>query len=524
MAKTIKKDPKTIFHTTEKSNFILNMTEEQYSRLASWGLVIGMFLMPLFTIFPEINDYKFSYAMTAGGLAVAGVINMILAIIAIMKKYVPKAAMLPVCAFGAMTAWGIISLINGYDLGVGFYGFTERCEGLLAIAFYGCFFITAITIKRRSAVKRVINGVIAVGVLNSIISLIQIFTANLTHYDYVGWKRGGDHIFLNAASGLSMSPLFLAMLLTLSLTAALIAFVNTDSKRGRLIYLVVAALFSFVMMFTYSLLGLCGAVFALIAAAVAVFMLKAPKLRLIILPVSVAFAGLAVCLINTGVVKTTDSYKLYDGRIAWYADGYMRTGASGPVDESVLDIDDTSTFYWYTIDKTMNIIGENKLVGTGPEQLAYPQLKSAAGYAAVIDMIHDPKNRMVFDKVYDEYLYTAATRGIPSLIALIMILAPVLVIGAKAARKKKYAEIPVLFAMTLGGVLLFFIGCSSIAYAPVFWAVAGASCAEFENDAAPAAGNTNNKNSREESEEPEKVETKTANTIKKGGRKSNKKQ
>ena len=522
MAKTIKKDPKTIFHTTEKSNFILNMTEEQYSRLASWGLVIGIFLMPLFTIFPEINDYKFSYAMTAGGLAVAGVINMILAIIAIMKKYIPKAAMLPVCAFGAMTAWGIISLINGYDLGVGFYGFTERYEGLLAIAFYGCFFITAITLKRRSAVKRVINGVIAVGVLNSIISLIQIFAVKLTHYDYVGWK-GGDHIFLNAASGLSMSPLFLAMLLTLSMTAALIAFVNSDSKKSRLIYLAVVALISFVIMFTYSLLGLCGALFALIAATTAVFRLKAPKLRLICLPVAAAFAGLAVCLINTGAVNATDSYKLRDGRIAWYADGYMRTGASGPVDESVLDIDDTSTFYWYTIDKTMNIIGDNKLVGTGPEQLAYPQLKSAAGFADVVDMIRDPKNRMVFDKVYNEYLYTAATRGIPSLIALIMILAPVLVIGSKAVRKKKYVEMPMLFAMTLVGVLLFFIGCSNIVYAPVFWAVAGASCAEFENDVISTAGNTSNKNTGEESTEPEKTEKKPINTGKKGGSRSKKK-
>ena len=522
MAKTLKKDPKTIFHTTEKSNFILNMTEEQYSRLASRGLVIGMFLIPLFTIFPEINDYKFSYAMTAGGLAVGGVISMILTIIALMKKYVTKAAMLPVCAFGAMIAWGIVSLINGYDAGVGFYGFSERFEGLLAIAFYGCFFTAAITLKRRSAVRLVTNGVIAVGVLNSIMSLVQIFTAKLTHYDYVGWK-GEDHIFLNAASGLSESPLFLAMLLTLSLTAALIAFINSDSKKSRIIYLASAALFSFVMMYTYSLLGICGFAFALIAAAVAAFRQKAPKLRLVALPVAAAFAGLAVCLINAGAFGVNVSYGLHDGRIAWYADGYIRAGASGPVDESIVDIDDTSAYYWYTIDRTMDIIGDNKLVGTGPEQLIYPQLRSAAGYEDVVDMLRHTKNSMVFDKVNNEYLYTAATRGIPSLIALIMILLPVLISGAKAVRKKKYTEVTMLFAMTVGGVLLFLIGCSSIVYAPVFWTVAGASCAEFENDTVPAAGKTEDKRSVTENAEAAQTVKKPANTSKKSGNKSKKK-
>ena len=237
MSKSIKSSPKTIFNTTERSNFILNMTEEQYSKLASWGLVIGMFMMPLFTLAPEINDYKFSYAMTAGGLAVAGVINMILAIIALMKKYVHKAAMLPVCAFGAMIVWGAVSLFNGYDYGVGLYGFTERGEGLLAILFYASFFTAAIAIKRRSAVKRVINGVIGVGVFNCIISLLQVFGGYLSHYRLLGEiTENGENrdLYAYAASGLSMSPIFLAMLLTLALTAALISFVTSDSKRNRL--------------------------------------------------------------------------------------------------------------------------------------------------------------------------------------------------------------------------------------------------------------------------------------------------
>lgn len=490
MSKSIKSNPKTIFHTTEKSNFILNMTEEQYAKLASYGLVIGMFMMPLFTLAPEINDDKFSYAMTAGGLAVAGVINMILAIIALMKKYVNKALMFPVCAFGAMIVWGAVSLINGYDYGVGFYGFTERGEGLLAILFYACFFTTAIAIKRKSAVKRVINGAIGVGVFNCVIALLQIFGGYLSHYKKIGSITEGTDIkdlYVYAASGLSGSPLFLAMLLTLALTAALIAFITSDSRKNRIIYFASALLFSFVIMFTYSFIGICGLVFSLLAAVVSAFVRKAPKARLLCVPAAAVFAALAVCAVNFGVVGNVDSYKLHDGRILWYADGYRRTGASGNIDTSVLDIDDTSAVYWYLNDKTMDIIANNKLTGTGPEQLIYPQLKTAAGFDDVRDMIIAKGNKQTFDKVYNEYLYTAATRGIPSLIALLLILIPVTSAGFKAARKGKHNELFIMFAMTAGGVLLFLIGCSSIAYAPVFWAVAGASCADIVDDKLPLA-------------------------------------
>ncbi|WP_295089091.1 O-antigen ligase family protein [Ruminococcus sp.] len=488
MSKSIKKNPKTIFHTTEKSNFILNMTEEQYSKLASYGLVIGMFLMPLFTLAPEINDDKFSYAMTAGGLAIAGVINMILAIIAIMKKYITKTAMLPVCAFGGMMAWGVVSLINGYDYGVGFYGFTERGEGLLAILFYGCFFTTAISIKRKSAVKRVINGAIGVGVFNCFIALLQIFGGYLSHYCNIGAISVGDDmkdLYVYAASGLSMSPLFLAMLLTLSLTAAFIGFVTSDSRRNRLIYLASSLLFSFVIMFTYSLIGICGLVFSLVAAVSAVFIRKASKVRLLCVPAAVVFAALAVILVNAGNIGNMDSYKLHDGRILWYADGFKRAGASGNIDSKVIDIDDTIAVYWYLNDTAMDIIGKNKLTGTGPEQLIYPQLKTAAGFDDVRYMIIDKGNRQTFDKVYNEYLYTAATRGIPSLVALLMVLIPVIVSGIKAVRKGKFNELFILFAMTVGGIILFFIGCSSIVYAPVFWAIAGASCADIVDDKLP---------------------------------------
>ena len=464
---------KTIFNTSENSNFILNMTEDQYAKLASRGLIAAMLLVPLSTIIPEITD-KATYALSAGGLAVGGVICMILALIAIIKKYIRGGAVIPVCAMALLAGWAVISLINGYDINISLYGYPNRGEGFLAILFYFGFFTTAAAIKREKAVNTVINGMVAVGAVNSIMSLIQIFIKN-KNYRFVSV---GDEAF--AASGLSMSPIFLAMVLTLALSAALIGAVTSENKKRRIVFICAAAIFSFVIMFTYTIAGICGLVFSIIAAVIAVFAFKAPKVRLAAVLASAVPAALAVVLVYAGAIGNITEYRTYDGRIAWWADGYMRASASGNFNSAVVNIDDPVDVYTYMNEKTMNIISKNPLTGTGPEQLAFPQVRAMNGKSEIEDVI--TSNTGVFDKCYNEYLYTAATRGIPSLIALVLALVPSLVMGYKALRRRKTAEAFTAFVLTLGGVLMFFISCSSIPYASVFWAAAGMACAGIETE------------------------------------------
>ncbi len=470
--------PKTIFNSSEKSNFILNMTEEQFSKLASRGLAIAMLMTPLFTLVPEITD-KATYAFSAGGLVAGGVIAMIIAIIALMKKYIGKRLIIPMGAMLIMELWGVFSLVKGVDLGISFYGYPERGEGLLALIFYFCFFISASALKRESAMKTVIDGVVGVGLLNSIVGLIQIFSGQLSHY-----KNVYIDIQANAASGLSMSPLFLAMVLTLSLSAALISFIASENKKRSIGMLVCAALFSFVMMYTYSFIGFCGLAFALIAAVAAVFALKAPKKKLISIPVSIAAAAGAVALVFAGAIGSIDSYRLYDGRILWWADGYMRAAASGNFDSRVIDIDDTYDVYSYMNSRAMDVIENNALTGTGPDQLAFALIRvtkeDAGKYSDISDLISSQLG--VFDKVYNEYLYAAATRGIASAVFFALTVLSAVILGLKAFRRRLTAESFTVFILALGGVLIFLVGCSSIPFAPVFWVAAGAACADIKTE------------------------------------------
>lgn len=466
---------RTIFNSTEKSNFILNMTEEQYAKLASYGITGACFLVPLFTVIPEVFKTS-TYTLASGGLAITGVYCMIMALIALIKKYIRGGAVLPVCAFGAIFLWSIVSLINSYDPMVSLYGFPQRGEGVLAFLFYCSIFISAAAVKRDIAVKALIKGVIGTGILNSLWSLIQIFTGKLSHYDdmYLGVK-------LNAASGLSHSPLFLGMVLTLSLTAALITAAVTDNKKNRILCIISGVLFSFVMIFTYTFIGLCGIVFSVIVAAAAVFITKAPKKGLLAVLSAAAGSALAVIIISAGAISgIPDSYELHDGKLLWWADSYMRISASGDFNKDVLDIDNTLDVYLYLNDKTKNIISRSPLTGTGPDQLAYPQIYTFGGLKSDADLKDIIiQNRGIFDRCYNEYLYTAATRGVPSLIALVILVVSVLAAGLKKLKKKKDAYNTLVFFLALGGALLFLIGCTNLPFSTVYWAAAGLACAAF---------------------------------------------
>lgn len=467
---------KQLFNSSEKSNFILNLTEEKYSKLASFGLLTACFTTSIATAIPVISGEQV-YAVSSAGLAVAGVICMILAMIGGIKKYIDKKSLVPVCALGFMLIWGVISLINSYDMGISFYGYTGRGEGLLAIIFYCCFFITAASIKRDKAFTTLIYGIIGAGLLNSVFGLIQVFTGKISAYRMVSIE-----IQANAASGLAQSPLFLAMLLTLSLTASLMGFIFMKKKSGKIFCIVSACIFSFTMMFTYSLIGICGIVFAVVSAVIAIFVMKESKIKLLSLPSVIVTAVLAVVLVQAGVIGNINQYRLYDGRILWFADSYYRISASGDFNSDVVDIDSTSDVYYYLNRKTMNIISAHALTGTGAEQLVFPQLYTfgtAGEDGEISDIIVE--NRGTFDKVYNEYLYTAGTRGIPSAVALVFVLLAVLFIGFRNFKSGKKWQSLCILILTVGGVLIFLIGCSNITFSPIFWAVAGCCCARTEN-------------------------------------------
>ncbi|MEG0615288.1 MAG: hypothetical protein RR540_05975 [Oscillospiraceae bacterium] len=151
---------KTIFNTTEKSNFILNMKYETLHKYVRNLLIICM-VMPLISGAIWLLGDKNAY-FPAAALSLCGFVSVLLFIVALLKKEVlfPKnISYILVAALGVLAA---ISSGFAFRRSVAVYGNTGRFEGLLAILSYIGIFLIATLVCQKKTVLVIFDVVIAI--------------------------------------------------------------------------------------------------------------------------------------------------------------------------------------------------------------------------------------------------------------------------------------------------------------------------------------------------------------------------
>ena len=130
----------------------------------------------------------------------------------------------------------------------------------------------------------------------------------------------------------------------------------------------------------------------------------------------------------------------------------------------------TQSLYEIGFERSMYFIKAHPILGIGPDCFAKYQLLDEELVTCSID------------RSYNEYLYTAATRGIPALIGYLIFLGIVIkncVSGMKLflADSKKWYYAAVFGAIAAYIVQAFF-SASSVTVAPLFWLICGIACAK----------------------------------------------
>lgn len=500
---------KTIFHTTEKSNFILNLKPEDYRRHCRNIFLLCAALLTFGMIVRELSDshlIAINDAFNAGGgkgllaflvialratmflFAIAGVAAMVYAFIGLMKHQYTKPDILPAALLGATIFWGALSLYNSYDREMSLFGQDGRNEGLLALIFYACLFLIGGQLREKKLLQGLFDVLIGFGLFQCFWALLQVLP--------IGFPSNYRNLYpvllvdVFLPSGLSGSPIAFAMLLTLLGGLSLFGALYDESKKRRIYDTVASAVFFFFLIRTQCLIGLLGAGLLLIGFVLALLLKKGgvkPLWKLGVFTLTIAVSLLlsifAPAINDTSRTSTQEQipsgFALYDGASIW-ADGYYRLDANGPYSISHMeygefDIDDPLSLYDYLWGKGLTALREDPWFGVGPENLMYTQLDTNLTFV---------NNHNTADKPYNDYLYIAATRGIPSLLLYLALLGIALVRCAKRLRQTRSWLYGSVLLSLVSFALISLIGISVITVAPFFWMLLGIACTAKAEDEA----------------------------------------
>lgn len=464
--------PKTIFGTTEKSNFILNMSRVTLQKWVAAMLMICVIVPQLGSL--VIEAFQINNSLMGAFLYLSGFGSILFFIITMLKKeqsfkenpvYIPV-IILPVIAFASYYK----VFLTGGDASnelvrTALEGELGRYEGLLSIIAYSGIFLLATVITKKSAVRTLLDIIVGTGIVQALIAVLQ----HIPGLDFLTSYADLPTLALKnvmLSSGLSGSPIFYGTFLTIVSGVAVIGAIFDENVIRARIYGAAALLFVLTGLFTSSIVPIIGMGCVVILAAVIVILnrkaefedgvLKTPVKRFAALVVAMAVIVLAVVFIQGIYIR--------DKEIAYY-EAYYRLFVVYGYSSS-----DSRSLYEIAWSRSLELIKNNPILGVGPDCMAKVQNASTELQLNAID------------KSYNEYLYIAATRGIPSLLAFVAFAVMTLVRGVKNLTKfsenKNNWYIPAILVAVGAYLVQAFFSASTVSTAPLFWLLAGILCAK----------------------------------------------
>ena len=190
---TTNQGKKHLFGSSEKSDFILNMSAESAQKLCGVYSIIAVLVLCVITIpyyFTQNIKYgmdesvnrtlylneKFIFFISAAVLAV-GFVGFIIFLIANMKKQVElkdnKSLIVPL----AVVLLSVISCLLSADIFTSFYGYLDRSEGMLTILGYWGLFAAGMTVTADDRRIKLSDFIVGIGAFEAIVGILQAIPA-----------------------------------------------------------------------------------------------------------------------------------------------------------------------------------------------------------------------------------------------------------------------------------------------------------------------------------------------------------
>lgn len=392
MSEQKKEQRKHLFGSTEKSDFILNMSKEQTYKLCGLYSIIAIaillvinipytFIKHTFDYVDEDNITHYADSMLADYASIlvigAGLIGFWFFLVGRMKKeiIVSKNRSLAVIALVlAVSAW---SMFASGDISTGFFGYLDRSEGLLTILAYWGFFAAGMSVTGDKWRLRFTDFIIAAGLFNAAVGILQAVPAldgvvpNKFRDLFIrlGEKTTASNEFSiegqgifekgHAASGFLITPFALAAVMTITFGLAAAGFAFEKSGKKKIFYGVSALACTAAAVLTKTVVGIIGigaaALTAVVIAVVASAKTKQKKPLALSLAAILA-AGVCVCsLVLSGAAEFKDEEIVYTDTFYRLSVGYPRENDEG------------LWIYPYLWNDGAYLIETHPITGTGPD-------------------------------------------------------------------------------------------------------------------------------------------------------------
>lgn len=408
--------PKTIFGTTEKSNFILNMKDETIERLPLVCIKILTIIMLIGQAIPELieiisiltdNGYGKAYGFLNTpfmSLAIVWVASIIMLVIMGARNRFNKQhhrVLISLILIGIV--WSIISTTQSFSILDSINGLYGRTTGLLTLLSCICILLLMSFNTLETNLKDIVKFLVITSAIQCGWGLIQIFSSfsetSLFFYDNL------NNISLYGVclpSGFSGSPIFFAEYLCLILGITLTLACTEKSK----FYTIISIIYTFFILDTHTIVGLVGTITILLAISILMIVKKYKNILPILLCLVIGGITLGVSFALDG------SYILYDGAIMWQ-DSFYRLGTTGyyNLSSADFDINSTTSVISYIWSNVIQYIKMFPIVGTGLDCLIYTQMGFIESTSQIVNG---------FDLAYNDYLQVAVSMGIPALIIYIV--------------------------------------------------------------------------------------------------------
>lgn len=511
--------PKTIFHTTEKSNFILNMDLDKYRafcvKLIAALLIAVAFSQMVFQLSaPHVLD--FSSMIAEGGFggflalmavvfrsvatffSIFGVFTLIAMVIGMMRMQFSKSTAVPYGITLAMLLWALISVFHSFSIRDALFGQDGRDEGWIAMWFYASLLYLGSMLRRKENLCRMMNVVMGIGLVQCLWGLIQSLPVDFPNeYSFIGPLLYEN---LHLPSGLTDSPITYAMLLSMLLCIAIPAAICSKEKKQRVFALVSAGFSMLMLLKTQTIASLIGAACAMLLAVV-LFVVHHKKavgkawLVPTVLACSLAVSGVWVYFTPSinGVYKNPNNqqidngFALYDGGIVW-DDGFYRLSTASPynpIREHDFEIEDAGSVLSYAWSEGVRAIKKYPVLGTGPDSFWYMQLRQSMTLGSNVNGV---------DRPYNDFLFIAATRGILSLVLYLTLLVVCLLRGFRYRKETgSWVYLSAAFAV-IAYTATSMVGISVLTVTPLLWVMLGiligVPLSDPQKPVKAAAGNT----------------------------------